>query len=47
MIEAVEALILDLLEWLAGQERTYAEVMDAGARRAHSFQSGRTRMIAA
>jgi D-3-phosphoglycerate dehydrogenase len=29
MIEAVEALILDLLEWLAGHERTYAEVMDA------------------
>ena len=29
MIDAVEALILDLLEWLAGRERTYAEVMEA------------------
>lgn len=25
----VDSLILDLLEWLAGSERTYAEVMDA------------------
>jgi len=25
----VDALILDLLEWLAARERTYAEVMDA------------------
>ena len=25
----VDALILDLLEWLARQDRTYAEVMDA------------------
>ena len=25
----VEALILDLLEWLAARERTYQEVMDA------------------
>ena len=25
----VEALILDLLEWLAARERTYDEVMDA------------------
>ncbi len=25
----VEALILDLLEWVAGGERSYAEVMDA------------------
>ena len=25
----VEALILDLLEWLAGRERSYEEVMDA------------------
>jgi hypothetical protein len=25
----VEALILDLLEWLAGGERSYTEVMDA------------------
>ena len=29
MIDAVEALILDLLEWVAGQERSYEEVMDA------------------
>jgi len=26
---AVEALILDLLEWVASGERSYAEVMDA------------------
>lgn len=26
---AVDALILDLLEWLAAGERSYAEVMDA------------------
>jgi hypothetical protein len=26
---AVEALVLDLLEWLASDERTYEEVMDA------------------
>jgi len=25
----VESLILDLLEWVAARERTYAEVMDA------------------
>ena len=25
----VESLILDLLEWVAKQDRTYAEVMDA------------------
>lgn len=25
----VESLVLDLLEWLAKQERTYEEVMDA------------------
>jgi hypothetical protein len=29
MIGAVDALILDLLEWLAKGERTYAEVMEA------------------
>ncbi len=27
--EVVDALILDLLEWLATRERTYAEVMEA------------------
>lgn len=27
--ETVDALILDLLEWIAGAERSYAEVMDA------------------
>ncbi len=26
---AVDSLILDLLEWIAKQERTYEEVMDA------------------
>jgi hypothetical protein len=29
MIDAVEALILDLLEWVTTRERTYEEVMDA------------------
>jgi DNA-binding PadR family transcriptional regulator len=29
MIEAVESLILDLLEWLDSRDRSYAEVMDA------------------
>jgi hypothetical protein len=29
MTEAPEALILDLLEWVASRERTYEEVMDA------------------
>jgi hypothetical protein len=29
MIGAVDALILDLLEWLASGERSYAEVMEA------------------
>ncbi|MGZ5931342.1 MAG: hypothetical protein ACXWLW_04185 [Rhizomicrobium sp.] len=29
MSDAVEPLILDLLEWVAGGERSYAEVMDA------------------
>jgi hypothetical protein len=27
----VEALVLDLLEWISGGEKTYAEVMDARA----------------
>lgn len=29
MTIAPEALILDLLEWVASRERTYAEVLDA------------------
>jgi DNA-binding PadR family transcriptional regulator len=29
MIDTVEALILDLLEWVASGERSYEEVMDA------------------
>ncbi len=29
MIDAVDALIFDLLEWVASGERSYAEVMDA------------------
>jgi hypothetical protein len=29
MAGAVDALILDLLEWVAGAERSYAEVMEA------------------
>lgn len=29
MIDPVDALILDLLEWVANRERGYAEVMDA------------------
>ncbi|MGE5145598.1 MAG: hypothetical protein ACM3N5_02560 [Candidatus Eiseniibacteriota bacterium] len=27
--DSVDALLLDLLEWLTGAERNYAEVMDA------------------
>jgi hypothetical protein len=30
MTDTVEALILDLLEWLTVRDRTYEEVMDAG-----------------
>jgi hypothetical protein len=29
MVDVVESLILDLLEWVAARERTYEEVMDA------------------
>ena len=29
MTQTVEALVLDLLEWLARKERTYEETMDA------------------
>ncbi len=29
MSEVIEPLILDLLEWIAGRPRTYAEVMEA------------------
>ncbi len=29
MTETIEALILDLLEWVASEERSYAEVMEA------------------
>ncbi len=29
MTDTVEALILDLLEWVANRERTYEEVMEA------------------
>jgi len=29
MIDTVESLILDLLEWVASRERTYEDVMDA------------------
>ena len=29
MFDAVESLILDLLEWVANSERSYDEVMDA------------------
>ena len=29
MAQAVDALILDLLEWIAAGERSYAEVMEA------------------
>ena len=31
----VEALILEFLEWVAKRERSYEEVMDAGARHPH------------
>ena len=29
MIDTVESLIVDLLEWVASRDRTYEEVMDA------------------
>lgn len=29
MFDAVESLMLDLLEWLANRDRSYEEVMDA------------------
>jgi hypothetical protein len=29
MADAVQTLVLDLLEWLASRERSYEEVMDA------------------
>jgi hypothetical protein len=29
MMDAVEVLVLDLLEWVANRERTYEEAMDA------------------
>jgi hypothetical protein len=29
MFDAVESLVLDLLEWIANSERSYDEVMDA------------------
>jgi DNA-binding PadR family transcriptional regulator len=29
MIDTVEALILDLLEWIASEEKSYEQVMDA------------------
>jgi len=29
MFDAVESLVLDLLEWVANSERSYDEVMDA------------------
>jgi hypothetical protein len=29
MFDAVESLVLDLLEWVANGERSYDEVMDA------------------
>lgn len=29
MTRTVEALVLDMLEWLAGQDRSYEETMDA------------------
>jgi hypothetical protein len=29
LLDTVETLILDLLEWVASQERTYDQVMDA------------------
>jgi hypothetical protein len=43
MFDAIESLMLDLLEWLASGERTYDEVMMPGARPVLDFQSGRTR----
>ena len=47
MIDAVEPLILDLLEWVANGDRSYEEVMDAWrASCAPDFRFGRMPTIA-
>jgi D-3-phosphoglycerate dehydrogenase len=40
----VEALILDLLDWLAARERTYEEVMDAWRTSCPNSRCGKKRM---
>jgi hypothetical protein len=39
----VDALVLDLLEWLASRDRSYEETMDAGGRRARGCRCGKKR----
>lgn len=46
MIDLVDTLILDLLEWVASGERSYAEVMDAWRTSCPGFRCGRMRTIA-
>ena len=42
----VEALILDVLEWVTKRDRTYEEVMGLGAHHAPDCPCGKKRMIA-
>jgi len=46
MFDAVESLVLDLLEWVANGERSYDEVMDAWRTSCPASRSGRTRTTA-
>ena len=46
MSDAVDALILDLLEWVANSERSYAEVMEAWRTSCPGSRFGRMRSIA-
>jgi len=46
MFDAVESLVLDLLEWVANGERRYDEVMDAWRTSCPASRSGRRRTIA-
>lgn len=43
--QVVESLILDLLEWLATNNRTYEETMTRGALRVPNYRCGKMRMI--
>ena len=46
MENAVDALVLDLLEWVASRERTYREVLEAWELLAPGCRCGRMRRIA-